>query len=62
MGDPPVLRVRIFMEDHPSYPPIGRTKMITAEQAFLPYAIARDVRTLYEHVQTHPNRLLGSGE
>src|ERR1043165_8017539 len=36
---------------------IIETKMVTTEQVFLPYAIMRDNKTLYEHVQANPGRL-----
>jgi hypothetical protein len=41
---------------------IIETRMVKTEQVFLPYVIMRDNRTLYEHVQTDPKFLLGSGE
>lgn len=36
--------------------------MTTLPQVFLPYAIMRDGRTLYEHVESDPKFLLGNGE
>jgi len=41
---------------------IIETKMVKTEQVFLPYAIMRDNKTLYEHVESNPRFLLGSGE
>jgi hypothetical protein len=41
---------------------IIETRMVKTEQVFLPYAIMRDNKTLYEHVETNPRFLLGSGE
>jgi hypothetical protein len=37
------------------------TKMITAPQVFLPYAIIRDGKTLSETVAQNPQLLLGNG-
>ena len=37
------------------------TRMVTAPQVFLPYAVMRDGRVLSEHVATNPEFLLGSG-
>jgi hypothetical protein len=36
--------------------------MVTVPQVFLPYAVMADGRTLAEHVETDPNRLLGNGQ
>jgi hypothetical protein len=36
-------------------------RMVKTEQVFLPYAIMRDNKTLYEHVQANPKFLLGDG-
>jgi hypothetical protein len=41
---------------------IIETRMVKTEQVFLPYAIMRDNKTLYEHVEANPQFLLGSGE
>lgn len=38
------------------------TKMVTAQQVFLPYAVMKDGRTLSEHVTDDPKFLLGNGE
>lgn len=38
------------------------TRMVTTQQVFLPYAVAADGRTLYEHMESNPAFLLGSGE
>ena len=38
------------------------TRMVTAPQVFLPYAIMKDNRTLSEHVGTDPSFLLGDGQ
>ena len=40
---------------------IIETRMVKTEQVFLPYAIMRDNKTLYEHVESNPRFLLGSG-
>jgi hypothetical protein len=40
---------------------IIETRMVKTEQVFLPYAIMRDNKTLYEHVQANPQFLLGDG-
>jgi hypothetical protein len=37
------------------------TRMVKTEQVFLPYALMRDNKTLYEHVESNPRFLLGSG-
>lgn len=37
------------------------TRMVTTQEVFLPYAVMRDGRTLYEHMETDPSRLLGGG-
>lgn len=36
--------------------------MVTVPQIFLPYAVMRDGRTLAEHVETDPSKLLGDGQ
>lgn len=36
--------------------------MVSLPQVFLPYAIMKDDRTLFEHVATDPNFLLGDGD
>lgn len=36
--------------------------MVTVPQVFLPYAIMKDDRSLWEHVATDPNFLLGDGK
>jgi hypothetical protein len=41
---------------------IIETRMVKTEQVFLPYAIMRDNKTLYEHVESNPQFLLGSGQ
>jgi hypothetical protein len=40
---------------------IIETRMVTTEQVFLPYAVMRGGKTLYEHIQTNPHFLLGPG-
>ena len=37
------------------------TKMVTTQEVFLPYAIMRDGRTLAEHAEQDPSRILGDG-
>lgn len=37
------------------------TQMVTTAQVFLPYAVAKDGRTLTEHIMENPNMLLGDG-
>jgi hypothetical protein len=37
------------------------TRMVKTEQVFLPYALMRDNKTLYEHVESNPQFLLGDG-
>jgi hypothetical protein len=41
---------------------IIETRMVKTEQVFLPYAIMRDNKTLYEHVESNPQFLLGDGQ
>jgi len=38
------------------------TRMVKTEQVFLPYAVMKDGKTLFETVETNPQFLLGSGE
>ena len=40
---------------------IIETRMVKTEQVFLPYAIMPDNKTLYEHVESNPQFLLGDG-
>jgi len=35
--------------------------MVSVPQVFLPYAVMRDGRTLSEHIETDPSKLLGDG-
>lgn len=37
---------------------IIEAEVATIEQVFLPYAVAKDGRTIYEHFEAHPGRLL----
>ena len=41
---------------------ILEAKMVKFEQIFLPYAVAKDGRTISEHFEENSSRLLGSGE
>ena len=41
---------------------IIETRMVKTEQVFLPYAVTRDGKTLYEHVEKNPQFLLGDGK
>lgn len=41
---------------------IIETKMVTAPQVFLPYAVTKDGSTMYEYIATHSDLLLGTGE
>ncbi len=38
------------------------TQMVTTAQVFLPYAVAKDGRTLAEHIMENPSNLLGDGK
>lgn len=38
------------------------TKSVTMPQLFLPYAVGKDGKTLYEQIAINPSILLGSGE
>ncbi len=38
------------------------TQMVTTSQVFLPYAVAKDGRTLAEHIAENPQMLLGDGK
>lgn len=38
------------------------TQMVTTTQVFLPYAVAKDGRTLSEHINDNPSMLLGDGK
>lgn len=38
------------------------TQMVTTPQVFLPYAVAKDGRTLSEHIAENPQMLLDNGE
>jgi hypothetical protein len=40
---------------------IIETRMEKTEQVFLPYALMKENKTLYEHVQENPQFLLGDG-
>jgi hypothetical protein len=50
------------------YPRLGRltdgpeTQMVDMPQIFLPFAVGKEGRTLYEYVQTNPGFLLGLGD
>lgn len=41
---------------------IIETRMVTTAQVFLPYAITKDGRSVYEYIASNTGLLLGSGE